>query len=97
MRCIKKEEGKVTTTRVGQILLESLGGIILILLLVPIVLAIWVLFTRVSPVLQEVFTIILCTFIGMEALWSSLYVYSLYRARNPPKLAKELNAERDMS
>ena len=93
---MKKEEEKVTTTKVGQILLKSLGGIILILLLIPIILAIWVLVTGVSLVLQEVFTIILCGFIGMEALWSSLYVYALCRARTPPKAAKELSAE-DMS
>jgi hypothetical protein len=94
---MKKNEEKVTTTRVGQILLESLGGIILILLLVPIILATGVLFTEVSPVLREVFIIILGSFIGMEAMWSSSYVYSLYRARNPPKAAKEISTERDMS
>jgi hypothetical protein len=94
---MKKDEKKVTTTRVGQILLESLGGIILILLFIPIILATWALFTEVSPVLQEVFTIILCAFVGLETFWSSIYLYSLYRARIPPKAAKELSGERDRS
>jgi len=94
---MKKIEEKGTTIKVGQILLESIGGIILILLLIPIILATWVLVTEAFPGMQEVFIIILCTFIGLEALWSCTYVYSLYRARNPPIAAKELNAEREMS
>ena len=94
---MKKIEEKGTTIKVGQILLESIGGIILILLLIPIILATWVLVTGVSQGLQEVFTIILGAFSGMEALWSSIYLYSLYRARNPPKATNELSAERDMS
>ena len=94
---MKKDEEKVISTRAVQILLESLGGIILILLLIPIILAMWVLFTDVSPVLQEAFKIILFVFIGMEALWSSIYVYSLFRARSPPKAFKDQRTERDMS
>ncbi len=94
---MKKDEEKVISTRAVQILLESLGGIILILLLIPIILAMWVLFTDVSPVLHEAFTIILFAFIGMEALWSSIYVYSLSHARSPRKAFKEPRAERDIS